>query len=103
MFLLTSGLFISYFYNILVLPQTEGSAPTINPTIYPLLYKGMVIIPYNNTHAIHLHHWILYLLICLISIFFYIPEIFIGFSIGLLIQGITYKDSFNLICRNPYN
>lgn len=97
------GLFISYFYHVLVLPKNEGSEPLINPTIYPLLYKGMVIIPYNKKYAIHLHHWLLYLLICILSLFFNIPEIIIGFSIGLLIQGFTYKDFMNFIRPNPYS
>ena len=31
-----------------------------------------------------------------------IPKIVIGFSLGLLIQGLLYKDSFNILCTNPY-
>lgn len=63
----------------------------------------MLIIPYNNTKAIHIHHWVLCLLFYISGIFFDIPKNFIGFSIGLLIQGLTYKDSFNFIRTNPYN
>ena len=63
----------------------------------------MLIIPYNNTKAIHIHHWVLSLLFCISGIFFDIPKIFTGFSIGLLIQGLTYKDRFRFIRKNPYN
>ena len=63
----------------------------------------MVIIPYSRQNGIHLHHWILYLFICISSIWIYIPHFFIGFSMGLSIQGIQYKDSFSFICHNPYN
>jgi len=102
MLLITLGIFISYVYSSLVLSDEEGSEPKINPTIYPILYKGMVIIPYNRDHAIHLHHWVLFLLICTLSIFIYIPKIFIGFSLGLFIQGTIYRDRFTFICKNPY-
>jgi hypothetical protein len=98
-----TGLLISFVYSFLILPNNEGTEPVINPTIYPLIYQGMVIIPYNKVNAIHLHHWLIYFFICVISMFYYIPEIFVGFSLGLFIQGITYKDSFNIICDNPYN
>jgi hypothetical protein len=103
MFLFIIGLVLAYFYSIFILPKNMGSIPTINPTIYPLLYEGMLIIAYNNTKAIHIHHWVLCLLFCISGIFFDIPKILIGFSIGLLIQGLTYKDSFNFIRTNPYN
>ena len=103
MLLIFVGLFVSSVYSFWILPDNEGSEPVINPTIYPLLYKGMIIIPYNKVNAIHLHHWVVYFFICVISIFFYIPEILTGFSLGLFIQGIKYKDSLNFICSNPYN
>ena len=96
------GFILSYLYSIWVLPKKEGEEPLINPILYPILYKGMVVIPYNNINAIHLHHWIIYLFICLLSIIYFIPEIIIGFSLGLLLQGIQYKDSFIFICDNPY-
>ena len=96
------GIIISYIYSLFILPKNEGLEPLLKPTIYPILYKGMVIIPYNKYKAIHLHHWVIYLFICLLSIIYFIPEIIIGFSLGLLLQGIQYKDRFNFICNNPY-
>ena len=103
MILFCIGLFVSYVYSLLILPGNEGSEPTINPTIYPLLYKGMIIIPYSDVNAIHLHHWVVYFFICLLSLFVDIPRIIVGFSSGLFLQGIQYKDSFHFICSNPYN
>lgn len=102
MFLFVVGLVVSYVYSVLILPNSEGSDPKINPTVYPLVYRGMIIIPYDKVNAIHLHHWIWYFSICLISMFVYIPSVVIGFSLGLFIQGIIYKDSLNLMCKNQY-
>lgn len=103
MLLIFIGLLVSFIYSFYILPDNEGSEPVVNPTIYPLLYRGMIIIPYNEINAIHLHHWIIYFFICIMSIFIYIPEIITGFSLGLFIQGIIYKDSLNFVCSNPYN
>ena len=102
-YLFIFGLASSYFYSKLVLPQNVGNEPLINPTIYPILYRGMLIIPFNKTQAIHIHHWLVYLLICIMGIFIEIPKIIIGFSTGLFIQGFMYQDRFNLIVKNPYN
>ena len=102
MYLIALGIFTSFVYSVLILPNNEGTEPKINPTIYPLMYRGMIIIPYNKVNAIHLHHWIWYFSICIISMFVYIPNMVTGFSLGLFIQGIRYKDSFILICKNPY-
>ena len=97
------GLFFSFIYSIYVLPKKEGFEPSLNPTVYPILYKGMVIIPYSKENAIHLHHWVIYCVICILSIFMYIPDLIIGFSLGLFLQGITYNDSLHFICKNPYH
>jgi len=96
------GIFCGFLYTLFVLPKNKGGEPKINPTIYPILYKGMIIIPYNNKKALHLHHWIFCFIICMCSYIIYIPNFIKGFSITLLIQGITYKDSLNIVCKNPY-
>ena len=103
MLLIIIGLVISYIYSRIILPTDNGSVPIFKPTIYPLLYNGMIIIPYNNVDAVHLHHWLFYFFICIISIFVYVPHIIIGFSFGLFMQGLSYDDCFNFVCVNPYN
>ena len=97
-----TGLFISTIYSYYILPKNEKNDPNIKPTLYPIIYKGMIIIPYNKYKAFHLHHWPIYLFICLLSFYIYIPDIIFGFSAGLSLQGLTYKDRFKFICNNPY-
>ena len=102
MLLFAVGLFISSVYSLYILPLHAGLEPLVKPTVYPVLYRGMVIIPYNKSKAIHLHHWIIYLFICGASIFVDIPKIIVGLSFGLFIQGLSYKDRLKFLCRNPY-
>ena len=97
-----TGFIISIIYSYFMLPNKCGNTPKINPTIYPFLYKGMIIIPLYKK-ALHIHHWIFYLIILLTSIFFYIPQIIIGFSVFLFLQGLLqYNDRFSIFCNNPY-
>lgn len=96
------GILIAVIYSILLLPSEEGNFPSINITIYPFMYNSMIIIPYNETNAIHIHHWLIFLFICLSKKIFKINDILFGFSLGLFIQGITYNDKFIFICNNPY-
>lgn len=95
-----SGLLLSYLYSYLILPKNEGDEPNIKVTIYPIFYKGMVIIPYSKKKAIHLHHWITSIFIIVST--FKINDILFGFLLGLFLQGIQYKDRFEIICANPY-
>ena len=62
----------------------------------------MLILPYNCNNAIHLHHWVIYFLIFIISFFIEFPTVLNGISFGLFIQGIQYEDRFDFICNNPY-
>ena len=97
------GIIIGILYSIFILPNNSKKNPNIDITIYPFLYSGMVIVPINKKKAVHIHHWIIYLLILLLSFFINIPEIIIGFSLFLFIQGICYNDRFEVIRKNPYN
>ena len=46
--MLIYGLIFSYLYSYWILPKQCGYYPYINPTLYPILYNGMLIIPYNK-------------------------------------------------------
>ena len=96
------GLFVSCVYQIWIFPKNVGEEPAVKPTVYSLLHKGMIIIPLCS-NAIHLHHWVVYFILCLLGLISIIPNILIGFSLGLFVQDIRYKDSLNFICSNPYN
>ena len=81
MFLFIIGLLLSYFFSILILPYNEGDEPLISPTIYPLFYEGMIFIPISKTKVyffnIHIHHWLIYLLIGITGLFLDFPKIII--------------------------
>lgn len=96
------GLGLAYYYSKYYLPNTSNSKgiPKLDFTYKPFIYKGMIIIPFSDYKAIHLHHWIIYLF--LIFILSYLYEIIIGICIGLTIQGLLYKDRFEFIVKNPY-
>lgn len=97
------GLCFSIIYSYLFLPKKSHDNPSILFTFKPIIFNSMIIIPINNKYAFHLHHWIIYLFISLLSVFINIPIIIIGFSSGLILQGLSYNDSFNFIVDNPYN
>ena len=97
------GIILGLIYIYLVYPKDNGDSPYIKSTLYPIFYKGMIIIPYNNTNAIHIQHWIISLLILIIFILYKQIHIVIGFFLVLCIQGLTYNDRFNFICNNPYS
>ena len=102
MLFLIIGLILSKMYSYLVLPNKCNIEPKINPSFYPIMFKGMLMFPISEKKCCHVHHWIIYLFICICSLFIYVPKLIIGFSLGLLIQGMLYEDSFTFICDNPY-
>ena len=91
-----------YSYN---LPNEEGDYSKYNFSLTPIIYKGNLIIPISKDKAIHFHHW--FVSIFMIYIFKSFPNnytnFFIGFLIGHIIQGLSYKDRFEFMRNNPYN
>ncbi len=101
------GLLIALIYTISVLPKKHNRIPNINFTLYPMVYKGMIYIPIDNEHAIHVHHWLINLIILIIGLMFKIQKtkigkIVIGIMVGLFLQGISYKDSLKFKTSNPF-
>tara|TARA_B100000900_G_C20460598_1_gene667101 strand:+ start:716 stop:1021 length:306 start_codon:yes stop_codon:yes gene_type:complete len=96
------GLLLAVIYSYFILPKKEQGEPKINITLFPIMYNGMIMIPISKEKSFHIHHWILYLLIFILSFFVNIPEIIVGFSIGLFLQGLFYNDCFEFIVDNPY-
>ena len=96
------GIILAYLYSLFVLPNNENCTPKLSPTIYPILYKGMIFIPYNDNVCIHVQHWVIYLIILILSFFIHISNILLGFCLGLFTHGLLYKDCYNFLCNNPY-
>ena len=96
------GWLFSILYSQFILPNTSGDIPKFSPTVYPFLYQGMIMIPISSHKALHIHHWIIYASICLLRFWIGIPNLFLGFSLGLTFQGLQYSDRFQCICPNPY-
>lgn len=97
------GVFVAIIYSCIILPKKSKQNTNINLTIYPILYKGMIIIKYYRNKYIHIHHWILYLFIFLILLKKNNKLYFLkGFTFTMFLQGLLYKDFHNLECKNPY-
>ena len=58
-----------------------------------------------NDYIIHIHHWLLASLILIVLLIAgYYSDYIYGFLIGLIIQGLTYRDFYQIIYRKdkPY-
>jgi hypothetical protein len=91
------GLFVALVYSGLVLPRAAGRAPLFAPTVWPILWNGMVIVPAGQ-HALHIHHWMLYALA-----YYVLPRILQGFALGMIVQGLMYNDCFCIVTTNPWD
>ncbi len=96
------GTYLSLIYSYLFLPVEVNELPKIKLTIYPFVWQGMVIIPFSKKQAIHIHHWVIHLLLFYIINKLSLPTILSGFTFGLFIQGLSYPDHFSFIEKNPF-
>jgi hypothetical protein len=100
---LYSGSLCAVIYTFLVLPGKKDHTPLIKPTIFPIIYKGMFLISLNKDKALHIHHWVIFLIILLYLLYIKKKYYFlIGVSIVLIVQGLLYSDRFKFIYSNPY-
>lgn len=91
-------------------------------TCYPVLYKGMIMLPISAEHCLHIHHWMCYLPLCLSCIALAhvaeeedkrlhdahtIPTLALivaaGFTMIMTLHGLLmYTDRFIIKVPNPY-
>jgi len=88
-YILTGGIIVGYFLAYLFSGKKEGDKGKL---------KSIIIKTKN--YNIHLHHWLLSAIILLILFYakFYNDGVY-GILIGLIIQGLTYKDCYIIIKR----
>jgi hypothetical protein len=92
------GCVIAFAYSLLVLPARAGTAPKVAPTLWPILWKGMIFVPFRQK-AVHVHHWLIYgTLFLLVPL----PSIVEGFVVTMAIQGLRYPDRFQMLVENPF-
>ena len=96
--LLILGIVLAIVYSILFLPSREGGAAGSKKlTFYPFMYEGKIVIPVTNDEILHIHHWIIYLVLII-----FIPNhIFFGFAATMIIQGLSYRDCFDFMEKRP--
>ena len=82
------------------LGREAGSTPRLRPTVWPFLYRGMVLIPLpgHTERALHLHHWLLYAL----ALPYLAPHpVAWGAALSLVGQGLQYEDSLQFVVPRP--
>ena len=83
------------------LGRAAGSIPKLHPTAWPLLWRGMIVIPVPWTpgRCLHVHHW----LVCSAAV----PSlaaacpVAAGAALSLALQGLTYADRFTFMGDVP--
>tara|TARA_B100000902_G_C26983661_1_gene751522 strand:+ start:16 stop:312 length:297 start_codon:yes stop_codon:yes gene_type:complete len=89
------GIILAIIYSYIILPREEKGKPKLDINIKGFIKNGMIIFEYKK-YIFHIHHWI----ICLLLLIFfqkYLHNIINGLLIGLFIQGLLYKDCFEII------
>lgn len=93
------GVVLAILYSYFILPRKEGETKTPSITLWPILYEGKILIPWTKKKIIHVHHWVIYLLLS----FCINNNVFFGFAFTMIIQGLSYKDRFHFIEQCPEN
>jgi hypothetical protein len=98
---LAGGVCVGMIYAKLFLPRQAKCTPTLNKSLWPVLYKGMIIIPVSTKHALHIHHWLICgALLCFRGVR---DQMFVlGYTLTMMLQGLSYRDRFHFVEDNPW-
>ena len=102
-------------------PHNAANPPCIPwTTFYPVLYKGMIVIPISSAYAFHIHHWAIYFPLTIISIVLctilgQLPcgnhgavasavMATFGFSSVMSFHGaVMFRNRLGVLVKNPYH
>lgn len=94
------GLGLLYIYG--VLPCRAGGKPRLDFSLYPVLHKGMIIIPISEGQALHVHHWMFYSIFLLFT-HEYLNDLVRAYVLTLIFHGLfCYSDSLQFMEDNPW-
>ena len=97
------GFIIGIIFCIVMYPRKEKEPNLVNININNLINKGSIVCSLTNKLAFHMHHWMFSLL--LLSILNHYKQnnnLLEGFLLILLFHGLSYKDCFEILVKNPY-
>ena len=115
------GTQIAMLYAYFMYPDNAANAPCIPwTTFYPVLYKGMIVIPISSTRAFHIHHWAFYFpftIICAVlntiigqpscenhGVTALVLMATHGFSSVMAFHGLVmFRNRLGVIVKNPYH
>ena len=99
------GFLFGLIYCYYMYPKKNKEYPKICPTVKNFIYKGSFVIPINKKKALHVHHWIIFIMILILYYIINndIPLLIFALSICMILQGLCYRDCFNIIRKNPYH
>jgi len=79
-----------------------GHPPRIQFTIPYIIDRGMLIIYASHQYALHIHHWLLFLPLMSVAIYYRTWWAF-GFCISMSAYGVfMFEDSLNIVVDNPW-
>lgn len=87
--ILLLGIILGYYIAYVVAEKKSGKPGLIKSRIFKI-----------KDYKIHLHHWVSssIILIVLVLLDFY-NDIIYGFLIGVIIQGLTYRDFYKILYK----
>lgn len=88
------------------LGRAAGSTPRLRPTAWPLLHRGMIVIPLDlgrgaagRGRCLHVHHWLVYA--ALLPWLAPAHPLAAGAALSLVAQGLAYADRFEFVVAAP--
>ncbi len=97
------GMVCALAYSVFVYSEGTGYPPKLQITFYPILYKGMIILSMTPSEAIHVHHWVLSLIVLSVIVYYRLSYFWMGFFLVMFAHGVfAFRDSLEFVVPNPY-
>jgi hypothetical protein len=102
-----AGVLLGVVWCKLVYPTHEGRAVKVfRRTWPPVVYEGSVILELWKTRALHVHHWVVALLLVVVLLATApthpVSVLALFFFLVVFVQGTAYSDWLKFVVESPY-